>query len=48
MNKRKIFIKNIKHIKLLKYKEIMNNIVNASPGHKNFENSDVILFSKKY
>jgi len=48
MNKRKIFIKGINHIKYLKYKEIMNNIINVSPGYRYFENSDVILFPKRY
>ena len=28
----------------LKYKEVMDNIINANPGYRNLENSDVILF----
>ena len=40
----KIFIKNIKDIKFLKYKEVMNNIINANSDYKNLKNSDAILF----
>jgi len=35
MNKRKIFINNIKDIKLLKYKEGTKNIINANFDYRN-------------